>query len=83
MYRKMGIIIIIIIFERITQNNPYIHTLTKKWPKMNKRKHAHQVSATVLCNSILFFFAPMYTYICERKEENTVGNLALDTKKDA
>ncbi len=73
----MGIIIIII-FERITQNNPYVHTHSQKMAKKNNRKRPHQVSATVLCNSILLFFS-----IWERKEENTVGDLALDTQENA
>jgi hypothetical protein len=46
--------------------------------KKNNRKRPHQVSATVLCNSILLFFS-----IWERKEENTVGDLALDTQENA
>jgi hypothetical protein len=50
------IIIIIIIFERITQNNPYVHTHSRKEMAMkNEGRRAHQVSATVLCNSILLF----------------------------
>jgi len=52
----------------------YTHTHSQKMAKKNNRKRPHQVSATVLCNSILLFFS-----IWERKEENTVGDLALDT----
>jgi len=63
----MGIIIILIIFERITQNNPYIHTLTKKWPKRTNVNARIQVSATVLCNSILSFSLCIYVETKRRK----------------